>query len=406
MSDLALEQRRHIPGLDGVRGVAILLVFVYHAVRLLPYAQGPELVVHRLADIGWVGVDLFFVLSGFLITGVLIDAKGIDGYFRLFYARRVLRIMPLYVICVAALVWVVPLVSLAGPEHSVASVQTWYWTYSVNLLIARWGFGVVASNSVHLWSLALEEQFYALWPLLVFVLNQRGLIRASAWLVIATVALRTALVLYGASWTAIYVLLPTRMDTLAVGALLAGLAREPDAWRRIQRWVAPAAVAATMVLVVLFVRESLIRSGLLTEIAGYPALAVLSGVAVVSAAAAPAGSVSARIWENGMLRFFGRYSYGLYVWHPLVIRAVRHVFPARALAPIGGSHLPSYVLFGGAALLATVGVARVSWVMIEEPFLRMKRFVPYARPRRITARRLPHARGRRLRGLIPRRRCS
>jgi peptidoglycan/LPS O-acetylase OafA/YrhL len=392
MSDLAPERQRHLPALDGVRGLAILVVFVHHAVRLLPYARGPELVVHHLANAGWVGVDLFFVLSGFLITGVLIDAKGFDGYFRRFYARRVLRIVPLYFVCVAALVWVVPLVSVDGREHSVASIQAWYWTYSVNLLIARWGWDAAVSNSGYLWSLGVEEQFYAVWPFLVFVLNRRGVIRASAWLVIATMALRAALVLNGTSWIAIYVLLPTRIDALATGALLAGLAREPEAWRRMQCWVTPAALAAAMVLVMLFVRESLIRSGRLTEIIGYPALAVLSGAAVVSAAAAPAGSLSARIWENGMLRFFGRYSYGLYVWHALVIPALLEVFPARALAPVRGSHFPGYVLFAGAALVVSVSVARVSWVVIEEPFLRMKRFVPYGSSRRTTTIRLPDER--------------
>jgi peptidoglycan/LPS O-acetylase OafA/YrhL len=368
----------HIPGLDGVRGAAILLVIGYHALRHLPYSGPHELLVHRLVDTGWVGVDLFFVLSGFLITGILLDAKGGEGYFRRFYTRRVLRIVPLYVACIAFLIWVMPLVSVTAPDQSLARTQGWYWTYMVNVLIARRGWGAAVANSGHLWSLAFEEQFYIIWPALVFVLSRRALIRASAGLVIASSVLRAALVLGDTSWTAIYVLLPTRMDTLAIGALLAGLARDPAAWRRIQRGVVPGAFAATLVLGFLFVRESLVRSGRLTEIAGYPALAVLAGAAIVNATAAPAGSLSARIWTNAALRFFGRYSYGLYVWHHLIIPPLlQHAFPARALAPIGGSHLPGYVLFGGAALVASVGAARVSWVVIEEPFLRMKRLVPY-----------------------------
>ncbi|MBX6333162.1 MAG: acyltransferase [Gemmatimonadaceae bacterium] len=373
--------QRHIPALDGVRGVAILLVFTYHALRGLPVVRWHEELINRAANAGWVGVDLFFVLSGFLITGILLEAKGGTRYFRSFYTRRVLRIFPLYFACVALVIWLVPALHLATPADAATlrSEQWWYWTYLVNVMVARHDWPSAVWNTGHLWSLSIEEQFYLLWPAVVLVLDDRALLRTAAALVLGATLLRGALVIAHASATAIYVLLPTRMDSLAAGAGLAVLARAPGAWAALRRWAPAAGTVAALALAAIIYREGMLYSERrLTQLAGYPALVALAAVTIVSATSAPAGSVRAWFWSHPVLRFFGRYSYGLYVWHHLAIPLLRtYVLPDAALPAFHGSHLPGYALFYLLALAVSLGVALASWHLLEHPFLSLKRFVPY-----------------------------
>src|SRR5206468_651405 len=154
-----------------LRGLAILLVIAFHTLRV----TGKEGLIGRfgaaIQDSGWIGVDLFFVLSGFLITGILLDSLGKPGYFRNFFARRTLRIFPLYYAVLTVSLFLVPaLIGLQRlPElyHRLLENQLWLWTYAANYLQATGrhtlpGFG-------HFWSLAIEEQFYLLWPFVVYL---------------------------------------------------------------------------------------------------------------------------------------------------------------------------------------------------------------------------------------------
>ena len=367
---------RHIASLDGVRGAAILAVIVYHAGRGLTYTGSHEQIVQQLVGIGWIGVDLFFVLSGFLITGILLDSKGSERYFRTFYGRRALRIFPLYFVFVAAILWVVPLLRLIGPDDAARlhASQPWYWTYTVNALVARGGWAMTPWHTGHLWSLSVEEQFYLLWPAIVLVTARRTLIKVSFGIVVGVALLRAIVVAAAGPSLGIYVMLPTRMDELALGAALAGLAREPQAWRAVSRWTAPAAVLSAGVLLVMVRRQLLMPTNGPSEVVGYVALACLSGALLVGALNARKALI---VWENPALRFLGRYSYGMYMWHQLTIAELqRHVAPGR-LPVIGGSHLPGNALFVLVALVTTIAVALLSWHMIEYPFLKLKTLLPY-----------------------------
>lgn len=161
---------KHVPSLDGVHGVAILLVIWFHLVQMFPefHAMLGPLVV-RTATLGQTGVDLFFVLSGFLITGILLDTRQHPHYFRNFFARRTLRIFPLYFVALAILLqfdrqWVTEL-----PARLEAS-QLWMWTYLSNIPPS---YGPTSVRFVHFWSLAVEEQFYLVWPLVVWFAGHR-----------------------------------------------------------------------------------------------------------------------------------------------------------------------------------------------------------------------------------------
>src|SRR4051794_24796932 len=229
--------RSHWPALDGLRGTAILAVLVCHYSALLP--QSPAV---GTLQIGWAGVDLFFVISGFLITGILLDARGTPNYFRNFYARRVLRIFPLYYGILAVTLLSMLAVRLATAPHGDAGLrqlwaaQPWLWTFTVNFWMPlqptwnRW-----AEIVIPLWSLSVEEQFYLVWPLVVWRSSDRALIRTCLAVMVGVLFLRLVLTAIRVDWFALYTMTPTRADALAAGALVAVLLRLPDGERRARR---------------------------------------------------------------------------------------------------------------------------------------------------------------------------
>ena len=154
-----LLDRQHLPELDGIRGLAVLTVILHHGFGF---------------ELGWFGVELFFALSGYLITGILVDAKGRHrgwDYFRGFYGRRSLRIFPLYYLVLLLVLVVLPglwpmTFALFDPAREHAA---WFWSYTQNVLFAR--EGTILPGVFHLWSLAVEEQFYLLFPLLIYLLS-------------------------------------------------------------------------------------------------------------------------------------------------------------------------------------------------------------------------------------------
>ncbi len=185
---------QRIRQLDGIRALAILTVFISHAFKI---------------SMGGMGVDLFFILSGFLITGILPNAKqnSLRGYFAKFYSRRARRILPPYVLAML----------LLTAFFGVAWTQHWYFYFLLNNLMAPLHIRVPFPFSP-LWSLAVEEQFYLVWPFAVYFLNERRLAQLAAFFVILAPVLRG--VVHFDIPRAIYVLTPFRMDLLAVGALL------------------------------------------------------------------------------------------------------------------------------------------------------------------------------------------
>src|SRR5580700_6952106 len=156
-----------LPALDGIRGVAILLVLFYHLFRYDNSLLG------RLSHHGWLGVELFFVLSGFLITGILYDSRGEVHYFRNFYGRRVLRIFPLYYGFLAVAALLAPLLIKAQLQgiHTYIHYQVWWWLYAANILESIKGWICAAFDPF--WSLAIEEHFYLIWPLLIALAPKR-----------------------------------------------------------------------------------------------------------------------------------------------------------------------------------------------------------------------------------------
>jgi len=355
----------HVRALDGIRGLAILLVLIYHLGNSVAVEFGlPR--AFRVTGLGWVGVDLFFVLSGFLITGILYDSKGNSHYFKNFYMRRALRIFPLYF---SALLFLL-LLRTAWPSLGLygTSSDAWLWAYLTNVVMAVNGAGAFGLMD-HFWSLAIEEQFYLVWPFVVFSLDRAGAMRVAFAMCLVAPLLRILLAFTTDNSIAIYVLSPTRMDALAMGALLALATRGQDAVD-VRTLVRPAAWTALGVLMVLMaivaLSDDVSAHSQAMQTVGLSLVALLGGTAIVLALASPAR----HLFEHGVMRWFGKYSYGLYVWHPILWMIIFHSGWARSLR--GSDPTQALVL----SLVAAIGLLLLfvmcSWYLMESQFLKLK----------------------------------
>lgn len=367
------------PILDGIRGLAILLVLFHHLVQSSGIDQGVwfDLQVYRLAYSSWLGVDLFFVLSGFLITGILYDAKGSEGYFRVFYGRRMLRIFPLYFGFLLLAVVFFPLWLPAESGAALAHNQGWYWLYLSNFHVALEGW----QDPIHLghfWSLAVEEQFYLLWPMAVWSLGRPKLLAVAAGCFFGALVLRI-IEPFGISPLATYVLLPTRMDSLAAGAFLALLIRDRDGARGLGNWPWITLVGSLAVIVALFLTvRKLNHYEPTVRTLGYTAIALAFASLIAVALSAPAQGWLRRLLASLPLTWLGRYSYGLYVFHvPIILFFKDSGFQAEQFPRLWGSSLPGVGVFCAIGALLSIACAVASFHLWETPFLRLKRYFRY-----------------------------
>jgi peptidoglycan/LPS O-acetylase OafA/YrhL len=365
-----------VPVLDGLRGVAILLVLITHFC-VFSYRPFVDLVFMKVAALGWIGVDLFFVLSGYLITGLLSDAKGKPWYFRTFYARRVLRIFPLYYGFLVVLFLVVPLLLSDRPAlvQSIKHGEGWYWTYAVNIFLAAGEWEAKSlQRTGHFWSLAIEEQFYLLWPLVVLICRRRTLMWVCAGAILSSFLIRCGMLAVHATPDMVYLLLPSRMDDLAVGAAIALGARNP---RGLTAWFRPALIATGVAGAglsgIVILDHGFDAFGMPMQTVGYTLLAVvLGGVLLIALVTRPP------LLADSRLVFFGRYSYGIYVLHPLCLSLLPWLgFSPDRFPTLSGSHIPGVLVFASVAISVSVGFALISWHCYEKHFLKLKRWFPY-----------------------------
>lgn len=353
--------------LDGVRGIAILLVLLFHLELSYPPTIPRMLFAPLLA--GWSGVDLFFVLSGFLITGILIDTRECRNYFSSFYMRRVLRIMPLYLLAVFAYFAVaLPLAHHFGNwQARDASSQVWFWLHLSNVPPA---FGTVVPFIGHFWSLSVEEQFYMAWPFVVLLVRPSRLIYVCCGVVLAAFALRVAFV----HDNFVYYLTPFRMDALGVGCLVATIVRNErwsSAVRAHLRRIAAANVA--VLLAIMAVTRSPRPFNPWMSTVGYTCVALAYGCLVFSAyLQAGAESWLATQLRSPFLRTFGKYSYAIYVFHTAITTALdnlriqlSHGLPVFAQTVLA-------ILCMIASVGASYAAARVSWSLLEKRCLALK----------------------------------
>jgi peptidoglycan/LPS O-acetylase OafA/YrhL len=348
----------HFPSLDGLRGLAVSFVFFYHCV-IFPAWREPF-------TIGWCGIELFFVLSGFLITGLIVDTRGEPHALRNFWVRRALRIVPLYYVALAYLY--LSLAHAGGPKAAHAlSEQPWFWLYAQNLFMAFHGW-YDPLTFTHFWSLAIEVQYYFLWPLVLLAVGPRYALAACAVVGLGSAVLRNVLpVTFPFSYLATF----THLEGLMVGSAMALLLRS----RRelLGCWAPRAFVAGGVGLVALaLMRHGLHVSDPWVMRLGYSFYALLFGGLLASVLdTGRVGRFARGVFERPGIVFVGKYSYGIFVTHwivhletkkPLLDWIVPAVHPAWLAYTL--------VLLVQAALTMTLSL--LAYHLVEERFLRLK----------------------------------
>jgi peptidoglycan/LPS O-acetylase OafA/YrhL len=363
-----MSHRRMLP-LDGLRGFAVLLVFMFHVAGGAQSHFLPLRIFGLINKAGWIGVTLFFILSGFLISGILWDSRHAPHWWRNFYVRRALRIFPLYYL---ALLLVLAAAAVAGTLH----LALHHILSPVFFLQDIPGPLALAANDTasplplyHFWSLAVEEQFYLIWPwLLATQPDLRRALRLCAFMFFASALFRLALwSLAPAMADNFQQFFFTRMGEMAAGAWLAMAFRTP-LWRKLFR-LAPAAALAGLALFILtsFVHRSANATGFAQEVIGLPAITVcLAAVLILSLEQGWISRVA--MWRP--LRWLGGISYGVYIFHVLLgplFTAITHAVTHRSS---GNAFLAANFFVTAAGAL---GVAWLSFRFFESPFLRLRR---------------------------------
>ena len=365
------------PALDGIRGIAVLAVMIFHFFLFGKMASigAVDRVAAGTANAGWAGVDLFFVLSGFLITGILYDARGKHHFLRNFYARRVLRIFPLYYGVLVAFFVVLPhLFPSSAVIHANTLGQLWFWTYLSNVHVALHGWSATSEYVDHFWSLSIEEQFYVLWPFVIAALSRRSLLRSCAAISIGSLLLRIWLHAHELP-NAAFVLTAARMDALAIGAFVALAVRSPAELRTMLRWVRPMLATTTTLLAAIWIaRGGFDKNDPVVGTIGFTLLGLtFGGIILLAIDPAGGGSRMTRLFLSQPLRALGKYSYSLYVFHQPVALVLVSIGISAAAAPVvWGSALPGEIAYAAIAGTVSLIAAMLSWHLFEKHFLKLK----------------------------------
>jgi peptidoglycan/LPS O-acetylase OafA/YrhL len=373
-----------IPELDGLRGIAIISVISLHYFyQNSPGVDHPFTLFDHLyrwfrmgAALGWTGVDLFFVLSGFLIGGILLDVRDSPSYYKTFYLRRFYRIVPIYYLWLLVYVLLLFTIRQAAASYyadpfipSMKSGILWLFAFVQNVKFDRY-MTLGWAWLIPTWSLAVEEQFYLVAPLLIRRLSRRGLFLFLVSIVFAAPLLRLWVRFHwpavGANWDLAYILMPCRADSLAIGVLVALFWRTPSlrTWLSNHAWVLYGLTGVLFAGVIVLGRSPNLSS-LPMQSVGYPWFAFFYALVLILVLEKPAGLL-AWVTRAKWLGEIGRLSYCIYlihfaawwVFHTALILAERHV-------PGWHSTLASCL-----ALMAVYAVARMSWRDIEYPLLR------------------------------------
>lgn len=344
---------------------------------------------------GWIGVDLFFVLSGFLITGILLKTKTSSNYFKTFYARRALRIFPLYYGFLAIMIFaMIPLAKFTSQSSGILdpiltqmgaleTKQAWFWLYSSNIYTFV-NDGAKAVNGMgHFWSLAIEEQYYIVWTPLVFVLSPKRLAILCLALVVTIAAYRIHLVGQDTPAYTLATFTLTRVDTIifgSLGACLLHIGISDRACRIMRRSIFPLWFIAFAAQIA---QGSGFDSTAWSMMATPTVFAIIFTITILAIATAdrsnPAPLIKALSFKP--LVHLGTISYGLYIFH----------VPLRgALLPLYERFVPQNLIAGsqihwtlGFVALCFIGsfiLAQFSWWFFESPILKLKKYFSYTSP--------------------------
>lgn len=346
------DKLKYYANLDGVRGIAALMIVVFHFFQGVPASSTLTAYLVKLSVIGQTGVTLFFVLSGFLITRILLATKEKENYFSNFYIRRSLRIFPLYYLFLIITYFIRPILFDHG--FTPFSQQWYYYVYLQNFATT---FNWDASGPGHFWSLAVEEHFYLFWPLIVFLLPVKGLQRVIAFIIIGAVILRVVMLSYG---YVVFYFTFTRIDSLAIGAFLAILEFKGKLVRENARFALIAFVIILIPTAVLWI--SFNGSGnFFIQALRDPLESSIFFSLIAYLICIPKENLINRLLASRVSRYIGTISYGIYVYHPFAFSITKKWLAS-------GSLLIAFI----EGLVLSLILASLSYYLFEAWFLKFK----------------------------------
>jgi len=350
--------RQHYPALDGLRGLAILLVVVYHNFGFI-----------NVFFFGWLGVDLFFVLSGFLITDILLKTLGRKDYLKNFYIRRMLRIFPLYYLCLLVFLIILPKLNLQYDAKYYTDNQLWLWTYLQNWLYI---FNPTETTNTlhHLWSLAVEEQFYLIWPLVILVIKKPSrLLFFLGIALLSIIALRYIVWIYKIENLAYFNLYTfSRVDGICIGSMLALVMKINP--RFIEKYTAPIVLAlAGFNFLFFFINRYYDFAFPYLAIVGYTTFAILFAL-LIQEGVGGRNKVVNFIFNGQFMKFFGKISYGLYIYHWPVYIILSP--PLQEWSETNVIFLDPQLFAGFLSLFIAILISIVSYRYFESIFFKLK----------------------------------
>ena len=373
-----MKPRGWIVELDGLRGVAVAMVILHHSwygARVGPLATSLEIV----AKFGWAGVDLFFALSGFLITQILLRTRTHEGYYRSFYARRCLRILPLFFLVVGTTVVAAPLLEATSwfPDLGIQDRgPSWlYLLFLVLFWVAAQGFTWLPLDIT--WSLAIEEQFYVVWAPVVRKLDLKKLGQVLLLVLLWSPVIRLGTILLtahldAATYVPAYVLTPCRLDALGYGAGVALLLAQGR--QALLERLLPLGAGLGALLVLLVATESFGRPNTRVATVGFALMPAVTA-AVIAAMVLGRWRAVAAVLRWSPLRALGKVSFAAYLVHPAIERVLRLGIPGRREVIESGALGPA-VQHTLMVFACTIVVAGASWLLLERRLLPFKsRFV-------------------------------
>jgi peptidoglycan/LPS O-acetylase OafA/YrhL len=353
--------RSYYPALDGLRGIAIILVICCHNLNFFPHFE-----------FGWVGVDLFFVLSGFLITDILLKTKDAKNFIQNFYIRRILKIFPLYYGVLLLFFVIAPaLQSLQIQYNYYHTNQAMLWLHLNNWLCI---INTRPTDNMlvnHFWSLSVEEQFYLVWPILILTVKNTRVLGQIAYLILITCVLCrfSSWLYFGSGYTNFCFQYMTRLDGLCVGSLIA--IWRCGSYEQTKRNIIRLALGAFGFHIVLIILTKTVFNNVPHfPFLGYTTIAVIFGI-IVFLAIEKRNFYSKLLLENKVIKYIGKISYGLYVYHWPIL-ALFKIYLLNTLTNKGFTPHSGYIMVSLIALAVAVLLSSLSYYLFEKKLLALK----------------------------------
>lgn len=358
--------------LDGIRGLAVTAVVLHHLISILGVGVGKSLFVtvpFRIFHVGWMGVDVFFVLSGFLITGIIRNDRSNPDFWGSFYMRRGFRILPAFIV-----VFVITLAAahFLVPERQASSG----YILAALFFMANWTIVNASEMALlnHLWSLAVEEQFYFLWPQAAKRLKSATIFKLTLFLAAGSELLRIILAALHTNAYVLYKITPTHIDGLSIGAALAIGITLPTVRRLLSDWWRQVALAAVASLLAAFLAMggSLFTFNVWSQVLAIPPAIVLTAMLIYGSVESSLPVALARFLGSRVMVYLGRRSYALYLVHAPIGVAV---FESRTRGHL--QHLPQGIAVNAFLIVSAIAVslflAEASWRLVESPAQELRR---------------------------------